>query len=972
MSQYSHLQSPKQWRNKNQERKPARLYLMKLFDKILPSKSPEKRKSHRIKKLIWSAFIILFVSGLLGGVALTGAFIWFGRNLPDPNKIIERAVPESTKIYDRSGETIIYEIHGDKKRTLVNLEDITNYAKWATITSEDKDFYKHSGFNLKGILRAIIMDVLQGSKSQGGSTITQQLIKNSILSNEKSYIRKIKELILSYRIEKKFSKDEILKMYFNEIPYGSVIYGIESASETFFGKSAKNLTLAESATLAVIPRATTFYSPYGTHTDELFAREKTLLDQMAEAGYITKDEAEAAKQEKVSFRLQDQNIIAPHFVMYVKDLLAQEYGDKVVEEGGLKVYTTLDLYKQKIAEEAIANRVEANKKYNAYNTALISLDPKTGEILAMVGSKDYFGESEPEGCNPGLNCKFEPNVNVTLRPRQPGSSFKPIVYATAFKKGYTPDTILYDVDTVFKTDTMDYEPHNYNGKEYGPITMRNALAGSLNIPAVKTIYLAGVDKVLDLADELGYTTLKDRSRFGLSLVLGGGEVKLLEHAEAFSSFAREGEQHETTAILKVLDKNGKILEEHHDTSKKIFDAEIARQINSIISDNAARSFIFGEKNYLTLGDRPVAAKTGTTNDNHDAWAMGFTPSIVAGVWVGNNDNTAMKAGADGSVVAAPIWHEYMDRVLGKTPIEQFNAPKPLQTDKPILTGKIADEVTVKIDRASGKLATDLTPPSFVVEKSYRQLHDILYYVEKDNPQGPAPEHPEDDPQYANWEVGVRKWAEKQGTLTTELPPTEYDDVHILANQPTINIISPMNNATVSEPNMEIRVNAGAPRGMSRVEYYIDGQLIGSSRLSPFNLSYFFSGFDNGFHTLKAIALDDIDNFQSTQIDLNLLLKQTGVSTQWLNPQNNSSFYISNFPLLLSLSVINPENIERLDFYYATGNEIHLISSVYSPKETAINLGWPNAPLAGQYRLYAEIIDKSGNLQKSREIILAIL
>jgi 1A family penicillin-binding protein len=867
-----HVFSPQEWRSKYKKKKVLKSFILKLASKIKKSSLP-KLKIKNIKYWIYSAFKALVVLGISGIFCLLLSFLWFGRNLPDPNKIIERAVPESTKIYDRTGKTIIYEVHGEKKRTLVNLEDISNFAKWATITTEDKDFYRHQGFDLKGIIRALIFDVLRGGKVQGGSTITQQLIKNSILTNERTFVRKIKELILAYRIEKKFSKDEILKMYFNEVPYGSVIYGIEATSQAFFGKSAKDLDLAEGAVLAVIPRATTYYSPFGTHTDELFARQKTILDQMAEEGYITKAEAEEAKNKKIEFLGKKEGLMAPHFIMYVKELLAQEYGEKMVEEGGLKVYTTLDLYKQKIAEEAIKDGVKKNEKFKAYNAALVALDPKTGEILAMVGSKDYFADPLPEGCTPGKNCQFEPNVNVTLRSRQPGSSFKPIVYAAAFKKGYTSETILFDVETVFKTEIgKDYIPHNYDGEEHGPVTIRKALAGSLNIPAVKTIYLTGTENVLNLAEEMGYSTFKDRSRFGLSLVLGGGEVKLLEHVYAFGAFAREGELHETVAILKVLDKNGKILEEHRDQKKKILDEEICRQINSILSDNEARSFIFGAQNYLTLGERPVAAKTGTTNDYRDAWTIGYTPSIAAGVWVGNNDNSEMKRGADGSMVAAPIWNAFMGKVLGNTPIEQFKPPLPLAVEKPILRGIVPSEVTVKIDRASGKLATPLTPLSFTQEKTYRSdLHSILYYVDKNNPQGPAPEHPEEDLQYVTWEEGVKKWAEKQG-YAVENPPIFYDDLHIPQNQPNITITNPLAGMTFIGPTMDIRVDTNAARGVSRVEYYLDNQLIGVSRFSPFNLFYTIAGFENGFHALKAIAYDDIDNSKSEQIDINLLIK----------------------------------------------------------------------------------------------------
>ncbi|MCU0680542.1 MAG: penicillin-binding protein, partial [Planctomycetes bacterium] len=420
------------------------------------------------------------------------------KDLPNPNQLIQREIPQTTKIYDREGKTVLYEVAGAEKRTLVQLSEIPDEVKWAAIAIEDKDFYKHGGFSPFAIFRSVVKYVLFGQKA-GGSTLTQQFVKNAVLTPERTFARKVKEIILAQKIEKSFSKDEILQMYLNEIPYGSNIYGVEAASQFYFGKTIKEINLPEAAILAALPQAPSRYSPYGPNKDLLIGRQHYILEQMYKQGYISEAKFEAAKEYKLEFRKPENNIIAPHFVMYVKDLLAGKYGDALVERGGLKVYTTLDLNKQKIAEEIIARKaLENEKRYEAKNAALVSIDPKTGQILTMVGSRDYF------------NNEIDGQVNIALQPRQPGSSVKPLVYATLFTKGFTPNTILYDVVTNFSTTDKPYEPHNYNDKENGPVTIRKALAGSLNIPAVKALYLADLKNVLNLMEKMGYSTLSDR------------------------------------------------------------------------------------------------------------------------------------------------------------------------------------------------------------------------------------------------------------------------------------------------------------------------------------------------------------------------------------------------------------------------------------------------------------------------------
>ncbi|MBI4458104.1 transglycosylase domain-containing protein, partial [Candidatus Uhrbacteria bacterium] len=575
-------------------------------------------------------FVALFSAASIAGI---GLFAYFAAQLPDPEKIIARSVPETTTIYDRTGKNILYQVHSGQKRTVVELDDIAPVMRQATVAIEDKRFYTDRAIDIRGIMRSVLQNIVAGRKVQGGSTITQQFIKNSILTKEKTYTRKIKELVLAYELERRFTKDQILKFYLNEIPYDSVAFGVESASQAFFGKAAKDLTLAESAMLAAVPKATTYYSPYGNHRKELTERVHLVLDLMVEQGYIGAEQAAEAKKDDVVARVlpRRESITAPHFVFYVKDALADIFGEQEVERAGLKVITTLDMTKQTLAEKILEENKDALKKWKASTAALAAIDPKTGEILTMVGSADYFDDA--------INGKY----NALLGRLQPGSSIKPIVYAASFEKGYTPDTVLDDVATVFKSVPKDYTPSNYDGKEHGLVTARQALAGSLNIPAVKMLYLTGIDRFTDFARKLGYTTFEDKSKFGLSLVLGGAEIRPIEHIAAFSAFAQDGNLAPTKAILRVEDRDGNVLFDNTVAgAQKVFEPEIARQINSIMSDNAARAFIFGEQNYLTLGDRPVAAKTGTTNDYKDAWAIGYTPSLVTGVWVGNAKGTAMK------------------------------------------------------------------------------------------------------------------------------------------------------------------------------------------------------------------------------------------------------------------------------------------------------------------------------------------
>jgi len=694
--------------------------------------------------------ILSFALWLTAGfvLAVVAVLAYFTKDLPSPAKLAERHVVESTKILDRTGQVVLYEVHGEENRTAIASDQMPKSIKDATVAAEDADFYNHHGLDFRAIARAAIEDIRGQSKRQGASTITQQLIKNSILDRQKTFTRKIKEAILSLELEQKFNKNEILEMYLNEIPYGSNAYGVEAASQTFFGKNAASLTLAQSSLLAALPQAPTYYSPYGTHTAELKQRQEWVLNRMAELGYVSQQETDAAKQIDVlkDVRPIRNNILAPHFVMYVKEWLVDKYGEDVVQQGGFKVFTSLDYQKQQWAEEIVRDGSAKNEKsYNARNAALVSIDPKTGEILAMVGSRDYF-DVDNDG-----------NVNVATSLRQPGSSFKPFAYAVAFSKGYTPDTVLFDVKTNFKVNNQDYTPQNFNGSFNGPVTMRQALANSLNIPAVKTLYLAGVSGTVDFARSMGITTLKSSENYGLALVLGGGGVTLLDETSAYGVFANDGIRFNSQAVIRIEDAGGKVIYEKNGNGNRVAPQDIVRTINDVLSDNGARSKIFGTHSALYVDGYKVAAKSGTTQEFRDGWTVGYTPDVVTGVWTGNNDSSPTSQG-EGVYTAAPIWNAYMQRVLVNLPKDSFVPPPEIKkSDKPMLNGKLEESEEVRIDKKTGLLAEDDCPSKCTKKKTFANAHCILYYVDRTDPLGPIPKTPQIDPQFKLWEEGVQKW-----------------------------------------------------------------------------------------------------------------------------------------------------------------------------------------------------------------------
>jgi penicillin-binding protein 1C len=731
------------------------------------SKKNNNIKSKRWMKIWRFLFWTTIVGIIVGLIAVTAVFAYFAKDLPDPNKINRRVVAESTKIYDRTGDHLLYEIYGEEKRTVIPFEDMPKSILAATVALEDRSFYHHLGVDFRGLARAALKNA-QGSR-QGASTITQQLVKNSILTSERSLERKVKEIILSLMIERQFSKDDILRMYLNEIPYGHNAYGIESAAQTFFGKSAKELSLSQSALLACLPNKPGRYSPTGTHTDKLLIRWQYALDSMAEMGFITTEQANEAKNEDILAQVKPRriDIKAPHFVFYVIDKLLEAFDEEDLKKQGLKVYTTLDMDMQEIAEKVVREGVEANgPKYGFSNAALVATNPKDGEVLAMVGSKDYFADD------------IDGKVNVTISERQPGSSFKPYAYAQALSEGYTPETILFDVKTNFGKDGSGeyYRPQNYTGTFRGPVKFESALATSLNIPAVKILYLAGIKDVIKLAKSMGITTLNHPENYGLALVLGGAEVKLVDHVGAFGVFANDGNKTKQRVFVKIEDAQGASIRDfskENTKAEEVLDKNVARQIASILSNNKLRTPAFGAHNPLVIPDYQVMAKTGTTNDYRDGWLLGAAPALAAGVWAGNNDNHAMRNGSAGTYVAAPIWHNFMVEALERIPKEEFKEVEKQEEGednennkeikKPVLKGKLEmrDKVRVcKYDDGKYCLANNDCPSKKIEKKKFFIGHTILYYLDKDDPRGDAPKNPADDPQFKKWEEGVREWGKK--------------------------------------------------------------------------------------------------------------------------------------------------------------------------------------------------------------------
>ena len=611
----------------------------------------------KIKKLPRIRLILLFL------LITSGAIFYFYilKDLPLPTKLSSSSTPQSTLIYDRNGK-LLYNIYDEKNQIFIPLSNVPKYIQQATISIEDRNFYEHGAIDIRGMARAAVSIVFK-KQLQGGSTLTQQLVKNSLLTQERTIPRKIKEIILAFATEFIYSKNQILEMYLNQSPYGGTAWGIEAASQRYFGKKAKDLNLEESALLAGLPQSPTLYSPFGSRPELAKQRQVEVLKAMEEEGFITKTQKDKAQKTPLKYKKISNEIEAPHFVLYIKDLLIQKYGEKTAQEGGLKVTTTLDLDIQNAAQSSVAAQINRlPKSYRVSNGAAIITDPGSGEILAMVGSKDYFDSS------------IDGNVNITTALRQPGSSIKPINYAVGLVNKYNAATVFIDQPTCYPNQGgQNYCPINYDGKWHGLVTMRHALGNSFNIPAVKMLKVNGVRAMIATASAMGITTFTNPDNYGLSLTLGGGEVRMVDMAQAFGIFANGGYKINLHPILKITDKNGNLLEEYNPPTSPIFGKKVLPEgvafiISDILSDNGARLAAFGGASELVIPGQTVSVKTGTTNDYKDNWTIGYTPSYLVATWVGNNDNTQMSGVVSGVTGAAPIWNDIMSYLLkGKTP-----------------------------------------------------------------------------------------------------------------------------------------------------------------------------------------------------------------------------------------------------------------------------------------------------------------
>ena len=804
-------------------------------------------------------------------IIMTGLIvIWLSSlRIPDFSSFEDRKIVNSTQIYDRTGQILLYDIHQDVKRANIAFADMSMNIKNATVAIEDSNFYNHSGVRVISTLRAVLSNIFKFGIGGGGSTITQQLVKNTLLNPKKTYSRKIKEWVLAIKIDNSMPKEKILEAYLNEVPYGGTVYGIEEAAKTYFNKHALDLTLAEAAYLAAIPQSPTTLSPYGKNKDKLEERKNLVLSRMHELKFITEDDYAAAKNENVVFAPQvTGSIRAPHFVFFIKDYLEQKYGSELVETGGLKVTTTLDYNLQEKGERIVKEGALKNEKdWNGSNAALVAVDPKTGQILTMVGSRNY------------LDKMIDGNFNVAIASRQPGSSFKPFIYATAFNKGFTPDSVLFDLPTEFQT-TCDakgkalpghnqadcYMPDDYDTKYRGPMTLRDALGQSINIPAVKLFYLVGLGDALRTAESMGISTLTDIGRYGLTLVIGGGEITLLDMTSAYGVFANSGIRNPYTGILKVETMNGKILEEFNQKERIVLPKNTALTISDILSDNIARIPTFGANSLLLIPKKDVAVKTGTTNNNRDAWTIGYTPSIVVGVWAGNNDNKPMKKG--GVAMAGPIWNKFMNEALKILPDEKFEQPN-LEVDsevvKPVLRGKWLGNENFFIDKISGKLATEYTPRETRLEKVITNVHSILYWVNRDDILGPPPQNPSNNSQFSHWEIPVQEWwtqnSWKYGITTLADKPTAVDDVHTATSTPIVSILEPSSTAIYfSDQKIQLKISSSGLFPIQKLDVFINGIYMGTSN-APLNFSFIPKELDDlrADNELKIIFYDSAYN-----------------------------------------------------------------------------------------------------------------
>ncbi len=804
--------------------------------------------------VIYGAFI-LFVVGILSVGLL---FAWYAKDLPRPDKV-QRRDGLSTVVLDRNGEKL-YDIFEEANRIPAKWDEIPQYLKDATIAVEDKDFYTHQGLSMTGIMRGMLACVVL-RRCQGGSTLTQQLVKNVLLSQERTLPRKMKEAVLSIQIERKYSKNDILLMYLNEAPYGGTAVGVKTAAVHYFNKDVKDLTLIQSAILAGLPQSPSYYSPFTGEEGAFKDRTIHVLRRMREEGYITPaQEGEAKKQmETIQFAAGDSALRAPHFVAYIKQLLIDRFGEKMINAGGLTVTTTLDWKLQQASQLAVKEEVDKAKKLKVSNGAAIVTDPKTGEILAMVGSKDYAATDSS-----GL--KF--NV-VTQGLRQPGSTLKPIIYAAALTKGYTASTMLMDVETKYPSgdpSKPEYNPKNYDNKYRGPMQMRYALANSINTIAVKFAAIVGVKDVLKMGYAMGLTTWEptdaNLKRVGLSLPLGGAEVKMTDMATAFGTFAHDGQRVDLVAILKVVDANGKTLFEHKQTSpRQEIEPDVAYVISHILSDNEARKEIFGLRSYLVVPGKTVAAKTGTTDDKRDNWTVGYTKSRVVVTWVGNNDNSPMSPTlASGVTGAAPIWNRIMKEALKDIPDESFTRPDGvIEMDIDAFGGGLPfegqptrKEVFIRGTEPNGPASIyqklkvsrkDSSKLANSVEVATGDYDEKLFIVLR-----------EDDPVSGDgknrWQEGINAWINGQDSKY-KAPTETYSGGG--SDQVVIQLKKPSDKERINNNNVTIEAEAISTADIERIEIFVDGSKV-KERTNEKTIAETVN-MSNGSHAIKVKAID---------------------------------------------------------------------------------------------------------------------
>jgi penicillin-binding protein 1C len=800
----------------------------------------------RAKILRNASLALLFM--VVSGTLFTGLlFVWYARDLPEPDRVVRRD-GFATKITDRNGE-LLYEVFADQQRTAITLDQVSEPLKQATIAIEDKDFYTHQGFDPTSLFR-IAKNVITKRRLIGGSTLTQQLVKNVLLSSERTLPRKIKEFILAIQIESKYSKDEILQMYLNEVPYGGTAWGVATASQTFFAKEPKDLDLVESAILAGIPQRPSYYSPFTGSKTAYIGRAKDVLRRMREDQYISADEeaSAAASLETVEFSQGLTKIKAPHFVLFVKKQLIELYGEDLVEQGGLKVTTSLDYELHQAAQKIVTEEIEKVASAGIGNGAAMVMDPKTGEIWSMVGSKDFFAKD------------YDGQVNVTQSLRQPGSAIKPLTYLVGFQRGYTPATMLMDVPTEFPSGAGNvYSPGNYDGTFRGPVQLRFALGSSLNVHAVKLLALVGIEDMLQTAYDMGLSTLEptqeNMKRFGLAVTLGGGEVRLTELVSAYSAFANGGSRVDPVSILKVEDRNGKVLFEHKPVpGKRVIQEEHTFLINHVLSDNNARLLTFGANSLLNIGGGRVAVKTGTTNDRRDNWTIGWSRGGIVGVWVGNNDNSAMKSVASGTTGASPIWNRIMREVLKKIPAEDWPIPSNVEAvlvdtvsgypehdgfparSEYIVRGTLPTlpdpvHTRLKLCRGQNKLATAL-------DVSRNEFEEKEYFVFK-----------EDFAQTGvkSWQSSIDSWISTHGDEKYR-PPTEYCGS---VDEVSVELESPDNEQNFSGTEVPVRIRVTTHSEIDAVELYVNGNKRETLKERPYEVTLVLSP---GKYVLRAKAI----------------------------------------------------------------------------------------------------------------------